>query len=572
MPASSLFRSLFGGDDAAIPLPHFKKMSHHDRQLLAAILSNQPSPSTPQSSKLWVDYKLETKRLIAELPGHLRCYPGKIERFLNKHIEDDARSQMRALCPIHDKLNRRVVRSTLAWIKKEIDINIPAIIDPLEKAGHLIESDRKLFARLRDTSGMWLDSGIFWDFFKRSVHPKWARQTDRCAACVVSRLASDAKVIRALNAGMIIGRTNPGESRRMAYMECMIDRLADADRENVREQSLKLGRRLHQKFQEWEASQAGAADASEDQGSTMSDAQPGSARHSIREDEPPMFDPAQIPRPATPRGSIQRQPSHSRTPSRKMNGPVSPRSSVYEPIPWRTPQWQPQEQQPQPASRRPTKQGQRRDTVGDLIDAYRHDTYEPNLGREDHFGFKEEDEVEEWPSAAMVDEMLAEYNKNHPTRVAAEAAGPPNAWDPPPPPGQFHMSSAWPSTAGGRPPFAPAPAPLSSTGRLREFAPAARQDDAASVGPRRSSSAEPRRSSSVYTARPPTEAGPRGPQDIPRGGAEMAARLSAEQMAQEYQNDIGRINPFRRQRAESVASDMTMWPRYSQGQITYSQK
>jgi hypothetical protein len=565
MPASSLFRSLFGGDDAAIPLPHFKKMSHHDRQLLAAILSNQPSPSTLQSSKLWVDYKLGTKRLIAELPEHLRSYPGKIERFLNKHIEDDARSQMRALCPIHDKLNRRVVRSTLAWIKKEIDINIPAIIDPLGKAGHLTESDNKLFDRLRDTSGMWLDSGHFWDFFKRSVHPKWARQADRCAACVVSRLASDVKVIRALNAGMMIGRTNPGESRRMAYMECMIDRLADADREKVREESLKLGRRLHQKFQEWEASQAGAADASGDQGTTVSDAQPGSARHSIREDEPSVFDPAQIPRPATPRGSIQRQPSHSRTPSRKMSDPVSPRSSVYEPIPWRKPQWQQQEQQPQPASRRPTKQVQRRDTVGDLIDAYRHDTYEPTLGREDHFGFKEEDEVEEWPSQAMVDEILAEYKKNHATRLAAEAAGVPNARDPPSPPGQFRMSTARPSTAGGRPPFAPAPAPFSSTGPLREFAPAARRDYAASAGPRRSSS--------VYTARPPTEAGPRGPQGIPPGGAKMAlARLSAEQMAQEYQNAIGRINPFRRPRAESVASDMTMWPRYSQGQISYSQK
>jgi hypothetical protein len=545
---ASLFRSLFGGtDDTVIPLPHFKKMSHHDRQHVAAILSRQPRPSISESHPEWVKYKLDTKRLIADLPGYLRSYPGKIERFLNRHIEDDARSQMRALCPMHDKLNCRVVRSTLAWIKKEIDINIPAILEPLKEGKHLTKSDLTLFKRLEDTSGMWIDAGNFKVFFKRSVHPMWARQVDRCAACVVARLAGEAKVVQALYAGMRIGRKYPQESRRMAYVECMIDCLDNS--ESVRKKSQELGERLQEKFLEWEASQSQDAGVSGEPDCNMDYAKPQSARCSMRGNEPLTDEPAQISRPANPRRSIHRQPSlsRSRTPPRKNDRPVSPLScpespkgGVYEPIPWRQrvpsrdPARQPEDQEMfELALLRPTKQVKHRDTIGDLIDEYRQTKYDPVLGGEDHFAFNGEEVIEDWPTATWVEEQRA-----------YEAA---SKRDPAPPPSQIRPRS-------GARPSAPAPRP---------------------PPPER-----PRRTSSVYLSRPATAFGPwEAEPPLPAGAAEMtSARMSGEEMAQEYRRVIGRASLFkvtnnaerRTERALRVASDMTVWPRQSQGRFSFS--
>jgi hypothetical protein len=551
----SLFRGLFGSDEA-VPLPHFKKMNHEDRKLLAEILSHQPPPTTTQASSMWVSYRLITKRLIAELPGHLRSYPNKIERFLNKHIEDDARSQMRALCPQHDKLNRRVVRTTLAWIKREIDINIPAIIDPLEKAGHLTPSDCKLFNRLLDTSGMWVDSQSFKKFFGRSVHPKWSRQADRCAACVVSRLAGDSKVVMALYAGMLIGHSNPGESRRLDYVACMLDRLGEPDA--VRLQAQELGWRLHAKFRQWEE---GQNEAIEERDRVVPNAQAAAARYSMSQDFAPIAEPIQ--RPATPRYTPQRQPSLTRPHSRRESRPVSPKSGVYEPIPWREPQYPPKP---------PQRRARRRSTVGDLIEAYRQTTYEPALGHEDHFGFKEEDEVEEWPSADMIQEILALHQKNHAERLAAEAAGVPNARDPPPPVGGFRLTTArWDMPAAqGRQESASVGRRESASVRRRDFAPEQPRDFArgglqefAPGGHQSFPPVDRRVSESVYGDCPPTEAGPRS------RGRRTSARMNVDELAEEYQRVVGQTNPFRRDTATSVASNITLWPRFSNGAYSF---
>jgi hypothetical protein len=53
----------------------------------------------------------------------------------------------------------------------------------------------------------------------------------------------------------------------------------------------------------------------------------------------------------------------------------------------------------------------------ELIENYRRTTYEPKLGHEDHFGFKGEVEVEEWPGAAQVQEILQLAKGNHSRRL-----------------------------------------------------------------------------------------------------------------------------------------------------------
>jgi hypothetical protein len=258
-----------------------------------------------------------------------------------------------------------------------------------------------------------------------------------------------------------------------------------------------------------------------------------------------------------------------------VNRPVSPRdNSTYEPIPWRKPDWKPD----QPPTRRPTNQYQRRDTVTTLIDNYRTTKYNPTLGKEDHFGFQDEPEIEEWPSAAMVDEILATYTKNQDARAAAAAAeerGEPRH-ETSPPPGQHRprplTSDERAHAAAPTPLFSPTLPPQSSSSgrerpqeRLREFAPA-------DPPPRPPSSMYGGGATSVYgVSRPPTQGGARPP---PRGGLAMSsARLSAEQMADEYRRDIGRTNPFssareeRVERAMSVASNMTEWPSFSDGEV-----
>jgi hypothetical protein len=231
---------------------------------------------------------------------------------------------------------------------------------------------------------------------------------------------------------------------------------------------------------------------------------------------------------------------------------------VYEPIPWRTPNYLPSAQQtPQPEQQQ--QQQQRRDTVTALIDSYRREKYEPALGHEDHFAFKEETEVEEWPAGLMVDEwphtkltdeVLALHRKNHAARTTTELADQA---------GRARMRGAASWSSALRLETAPGSRRGSASARHREHAPAERQRF--EPGERRSFWPDARRASSAYSARPSAEAGPGKPQGRKR---RASARMNADELAQEYRRIIGEAHPFlRRPSTQTVASDMTVWPRLS---------
>src|ERR1700760_1118627 len=128
------------------PFRNFKQLSSRDQNLLAAILCHQPPPNIQQkSSSWWQTYASQTKKQILALPPTLRAYPSILTRFANARAKEAARSQSRMFCVVHQNLNRAVVRSILAWLQKEMDINIPGLLAPLHEGGLLTHSVAHIF-------------------------------------------------------------------------------------------------------------------------------------------------------------------------------------------------------------------------------------------------------------------------------------------------------------------------------------------------------------------------------------------------------------------------------------------
>jgi hypothetical protein len=193
----------------------------------------------------------------------------------------------------------------------------------------------------------------------------WSLQKDRCAACILARLASDADVLKAFKAGMLI-RAKPDEmgekSKRMLYVNAMIDRLpGEGDARRVHDDAEELGRSLQIMLKRWKRDQKALMDRI-----PLSPASPGdveeravAAREWARQVEEwersqsspgdefyTRFNSAFCPSPLKDQDGL---------PLRKINEP-----EPYEPIPWRV----------EMAKSHNTN----RDTIDDVIDQYRRAT------------------------------------------------------------------------------------------------------------------------------------------------------------------------------------------------------
>jgi hypothetical protein len=373
----NLSRKLSRGSHLPLPITHFKEMSDKDRDLYTQVLSCHPESKVPRNSQWFLEYAKRTKQEIKGLPPHLREYPGWLERRLNKHIEDDQRYHARVLCPLHDQLNRTLLKSTLHWIKKEIDLNIPAVLSPLAEAGLLSEKVFKLFTKLTNVSAMWVPASDFESFYKRKVDPKWEFQNDHCPACLLARIGRDAEALTALKAGMLI-RAKPDEvtetSRRMLYINSMIDRLPSDNTERIKEDARNMGRSLQIILKRWKAgreptsspSRTPKAPAKEPKRSVPEPST--SVTFSIPATSPP----AAIASPVSPRDSSPSSGSDS--------------NREYTPASWRA---------------NLAKANRPRDTIDELIDQYRRATLEPRLGRIDHFRSNDGDEEQNLPTSPL---------------------------------------------------------------------------------------------------------------------------------------------------------------------------
>ena len=197
------------------PLRRFQDMNDTERNLLSNILCHQPPPNASRDQSWWREYEAQTKSAILKLPDPLRGYPKLIDRWVNRMVDDEFRAYSKQLCSIHEKLNRMLVRSTLHFIKKDIDVTIPALLRPLKDAGKLIPEYAEVFDKMQDASAMWLNSQNFEAFFGRKPARKFRNQKDQCAACVVARLGSDINALIGLKAGMIMkSPRRPGDGSR----------------------------------------------------------------------------------------------------------------------------------------------------------------------------------------------------------------------------------------------------------------------------------------------------------------------------------------------------------------------
>lgn len=240
------------------PPESFRHMKDRDLAIWANVLCHQPPPAVSQNnSTWWTCYKSNTEKQVSALPNHLRAHPGPLQRLINKSQGEKSRAEARALCPLHDKLNRALARSTLGWIKAEIDVNIPAIIIPLFNTGLLAEDIRLYFEPLQATTAMWRSAKKFFEAWGKLVKPKWTYQEDHCAACVLARFASDVDVVAAFKAGLIarnLDEWRQGKpSKRLSYVNHLLSQFPDNKGANSKAE--QIGRHVQKAHEQYKAYQ-----------------------------------------------------------------------------------------------------------------------------------------------------------------------------------------------------------------------------------------------------------------------------------------------------------------------------
>jgi len=210
----------------------FKQLEREEIKLLATVLCHQPPPTVAYDSSWARQYRAQTKLQMENLPESLREHPNMVMHYLNKKLEPHQREAVRELCPLHMRLNKPVVRSTLYTYKTEIDINIPALVTVLAESGFLDQDTIDIFDKLRDVSAMWIDYRLFKKTYGVTPKARWAYQEDRCAGCVLARLGSDKDVLFALKVGLGIRQgARPGRSKRVQYIGFLLDQFDGSEKD-----------------------------------------------------------------------------------------------------------------------------------------------------------------------------------------------------------------------------------------------------------------------------------------------------------------------------------------------------
>ncbi|KIW70110.1 hypothetical protein PV04_02416 [Phialophora macrospora] len=97
------------------------------------------------------------------------------------------------LCPLHKCLHHDVVRSVLHHVQLEVGIRLNNVISHSEMLTPELSTRIK---RLRELHALWLDRREYRRTFMASSRDlKWRYQTDRCEACILSKITSDLQIL-----------------------------------------------------------------------------------------------------------------------------------------------------------------------------------------------------------------------------------------------------------------------------------------------------------------------------------------------------------------------------------------
>jgi hypothetical protein len=130
--------------------------------------------------------------LIQNLPRHLRYQ--RISSLLRIPRIGSAKSN---ICPAHKGLNSRVIGHIFTLLRHEVGQHLKAIYKFTETIGR---NEYFILEGLRAINGMWTDPSS-----KDQMLPPetWAFQTNKCEACMISRIALDTIAVQDLRSALL---------------------------------------------------------------------------------------------------------------------------------------------------------------------------------------------------------------------------------------------------------------------------------------------------------------------------------------------------------------------------------
>lgn len=201
----------------------YRELEKKDIGRLTAILAHAPSPTTSTSAAIYHSYVKFTQEEIRQLPAHLRSMHSSraLDRLLGSRHQG---AQDGCLCDLHARLNERLVGSVFRFVRREIDVKIPAFLGRIRSELAQLPQYKDLLGVLDDVPGMWMPGGKYFKLFGHKPPIHYARQANACRACVLARLGSDPLAISALWVGVKLRvrdskTANPEASVRVAWIE-----------------------------------------------------------------------------------------------------------------------------------------------------------------------------------------------------------------------------------------------------------------------------------------------------------------------------------------------------------------
>ncbi|KAK0344363.1 hypothetical protein LTR91_013306 [Friedmanniomyces endolithicus] len=192
------------------PPREYDDLTKADIAALAAVLIPPPPPNTSASAA----FPHEIRRLIVELPSHLRCRCPCLS----------------TLCAAHKRLNPLPLISLLDSIRRNVEHELHMHWTPLSAEGSITAAQSHLIARLK-------------------LH-SWHVNGNTCAACALSQFATDINLLTALGALTLatLSPHNWRKSKRVYFLESQIQHLHDwtlgSNAEPSKQKMFELGSEL----------------------------------------------------------------------------------------------------------------------------------------------------------------------------------------------------------------------------------------------------------------------------------------------------------------------------------------
>ncbi|KAL9079464.1 MAG: hypothetical protein Q9157_001673 [Trypethelium eluteriae] len=248
---SAVSRGLYDGSRQkrfSKPLRRYNNLSESEISLLTRVLSNAPSQNLLRTSPRYETYVNITQEMIQALPSVLTTPPptkhlfGLFTTDNNQCMVKDPRRidgrPFRGLCDMHSRLQCPLTHSILRFVLDEITCYMPRLFElPFEP------ECQSLFEVLINVTSLYLRPVDFEKLWGRPPSQGWERQKNRCAACILARIGSDADVLVGLSA---VYRARVREETydfhlRASWYDEWIRAHAGHDGENLVEKSHALG-------------------------------------------------------------------------------------------------------------------------------------------------------------------------------------------------------------------------------------------------------------------------------------------------------------------------------------------